>query len=69
MSSSASRSRGHREPAADPARRRADRKPDPATSIDIMQLLARINEGGTIVVMATHEAGSVDQMVPTGHRA
>ena len=35
---------------------------DPATSIDIMQLLARINEGGTTVVMATHEAGFVDQM-------
>lgn len=35
---------------------------DPATSIDIMQLLARINGGGTTVVMATHEAGFVDQM-------
>ncbi|MEZ3161775.1 cell division ATP-binding protein FtsE [Microbacterium sp. BWT-B31] len=35
---------------------------DPGTSIDIMQLLARINEGGTTVVMATHEAGFVDQM-------
>lgn len=35
---------------------------DPATSIDIMQLLARINSGGTTVVMATHEAGFVDQM-------
>jgi len=35
---------------------------DPATSIDIMQLLARINESGTTVVMATHEAGFVDQM-------
>jgi len=35
---------------------------DPATSIDIMQLLARINAGGTTVVMATHEAGFVDQM-------
>ncbi|GAA3020268.1 cell division ATP-binding protein FtsE [Microbacterium dextranolyticum] len=35
---------------------------DPATSIDIMQLLARINEGGTTIVMATHEAGFVDQM-------
>ena len=35
---------------------------DPATSVDIMQLLARINEGGTTVVMATHEAGFVDQM-------
>lgn len=35
---------------------------DPATSIDIMQLLARINEAGTTVVMATHEAGFVDQM-------
>jgi cell division transport system ATP-binding protein len=27
-----------------------------------MQLLARINAGGTTVVMATHEAGFVDQM-------
>lgn len=35
---------------------------DPATSIDIMQLLARINAGGTTVVMATHEAAFVDQM-------
>ncbi|AUG29372.1 MULTISPECIES: cell division ATP-binding protein FtsE [Microbacterium] len=35
---------------------------DPATSIGIMQLLARINAGGTTVVMATHEAGFVDQM-------
>ncbi|MGB4776818.1 cell division ATP-binding protein FtsE [Microbacterium sp.] len=35
---------------------------DPATSGDIMQLLARINAGGTTVVMATHEAGFVDQM-------
>jgi cell division transport system ATP-binding protein len=35
---------------------------DPATSADIMQLLARINDGGTTVVMATHEAGFVNQM-------
>ncbi len=35
---------------------------DPATSIDIMQLLARINANGTTVVMATHEASFVDQM-------
>ena len=35
---------------------------DPATSIDIMQLLARINASGTTVVMATHEASFVDQM-------
>ncbi|WP_344819617.1 cell division ATP-binding protein FtsE [Microbacterium soli] len=35
---------------------------DPATSVDIMQLLARINAGGTTVVMATHEASFVDQM-------
>jgi cell division transport system ATP-binding protein len=35
---------------------------DPGTSIDIMQLLARINAGGTTVLMATHEAGFVDQM-------
>jgi cell division transport system ATP-binding protein len=35
---------------------------DPATSVDIMQLLARINAAGTTVVMATHEAGFVDQM-------
>lgn len=35
---------------------------DPATSVDIMQLLARINAGGTTVVMATHEAAFVDQM-------
>jgi len=35
---------------------------DPATSIDIMQLLARINAGGTTILMATHEAGFVDAM-------
>src|SRR5690606_3348785 len=35
---------------------------DPATSIDIMQLLARINASGTTIVMATHEAAFVDQM-------
>lgn len=35
---------------------------DPATSIEIMQLFARINAGGTTVVMATHEAAFVDQM-------
>ncbi|MFS0732709.1 cell division ATP-binding protein FtsE [Microbacterium sp. 1P10UB] len=35
---------------------------DPGTSVDIMQLLARINANGTTVVMATHEAGFVDQM-------
>ena len=35
---------------------------DPGTSVDIMQLLARINAGGTTVVMATHEAAFVDQM-------
>lgn len=35
---------------------------DPATSVGIMQLLARINAGGTTVLMATHEAGFVDQM-------
>ncbi len=35
---------------------------DPATSVDIMQLLARITDGGTTVVLATHDAGFVDQM-------
>jgi cell division transport system ATP-binding protein len=35
---------------------------DPATSVDIMRLLARINATGTTVVMATHEAGFVDEM-------
>ena len=35
---------------------------DPATSVDIMQLMERINGGGTTVVMATHEAGFVNQM-------
>ena len=35
---------------------------DPTTSIDIMQLLARVNASGTTVVMATHEAILVDQM-------
>jgi len=35
---------------------------DPTTSAGIMALLERINEGGTTVIMATHEAGIVDQM-------
>ncbi|MFC4225061.1 cell division ATP-binding protein FtsE [Lysinibacter cavernae] len=35
---------------------------DPNTSMGIMQLLQRINAGGTTVVMATHEAGFVDQL-------
>ncbi|KJL49299.1 Cell division ATP-binding protein FtsE [Microbacterium hydrocarbonoxydans] len=35
---------------------------DPGTSVDIMQLLARINAGGTTVLMATHEAAFVDAM-------
>ncbi len=35
---------------------------DPNTSSGIMQLLQRINAGGTTVVMATHEAGFVNEM-------
>ncbi|WP_067950290.1 cell division ATP-binding protein FtsE, partial [Agromyces sp. NDB4Y10] len=35
---------------------------DPVTSAGIMTLLERINAGGTTVIMATHEAGIVDQM-------
>ena len=35
---------------------------DPATSVDIMRLLDRINRLGTTVVMSTHDAGIVDQM-------
>jgi cell division transport system ATP-binding protein len=35
---------------------------DPTTSAGIMALLERINAGGTTVMMATHEAGIVDQM-------
>ncbi|MDM4764120.1 cell division ATP-binding protein FtsE [Galbitalea sp. SE-J8] len=35
---------------------------DPSTSAGIMTLLERINLGGTTVVMATHDAGIVDQM-------
>lgn len=35
---------------------------DPTTSAEIMSLLARINAGGTTVIMATHEAGIVDMM-------
>jgi cell division transport system ATP-binding protein len=35
---------------------------DPTTSLDIMKLLDRINRTGTTVVMATHDAGIVDQM-------
>ena len=35
---------------------------DPTTSAGIMSLLERINAGGTTILMATHEAGIVDQM-------
>jgi cell division transport system ATP-binding protein len=35
---------------------------DPNTSLGIMKLLDRINRTGTTVVMATHDAGIVDQM-------
>ena len=35
---------------------------DPGTSIGIMKLLDRINRTGTTVLMATHDAGVVDQM-------
>jgi len=35
---------------------------DPATSVGIMRILDRINRTGTTVVMATHDAGVVDQM-------
>lgn len=35
---------------------------DPLTSGDIMQVLQRINAGGTTVVMATHDNSIVDQM-------
>ena len=35
---------------------------DPVTSAGIMTLLERINASGTTVVMATHEAGIVDEM-------
>lgn len=35
---------------------------DPATSVDIMKLLDRINKTGTTVVMATHDATIVNQM-------
>jgi cell division transport system ATP-binding protein len=35
---------------------------DPNTSVGIMKLLDRINRTGTTIVMATHDAGVVDQM-------
>ena len=35
---------------------------DPTTSLDIMNLMERINATGTTVLMATHDAGIVDQM-------
>lgn len=35
---------------------------DPATSRDIMNLLTTINEKGSTVLVATHDAGIVDQM-------
>ena len=35
---------------------------DPDTSVEIMRLLDQINKAGTTVIMATHDAGFVDQM-------
>ncbi|MGL5810227.1 MAG: cell division ATP-binding protein FtsE [Nocardioides sp.] len=35
---------------------------DPATSLEIMRLMETINGTGTTVLMATHDAGIVDQM-------
>ena len=35
---------------------------DPATSAGIMNVLSRINASGTTVLMATHDAGIVNQM-------
>ena len=35
---------------------------DPATSLEIMKLLERINLAGTTIVMATHDRGIVDRM-------
>jgi len=35
---------------------------DPDTSVGIMKLLDRINRTGTTVLVATHDAGIVDQM-------
>lgn len=35
---------------------------DPNTSIEIMRLLDRINQGGTTVIMATHDRSIVDRM-------
>ncbi|WP_157155468.1 cell division ATP-binding protein FtsE [Diaminobutyricimonas sp. LJ205] len=35
---------------------------DPSTSAGIMTLLDRINQNGTTIIMATHDAGIVDQM-------
>lgn len=35
---------------------------DPVTSAGIMALLERVNQNGTTVLMATHDAGIVDQM-------
>jgi cell division transport system ATP-binding protein len=35
---------------------------DPATSVDIMKLLDRINRAGTTVIMATHDNAIVDAM-------
>lgn len=35
---------------------------DPTTSLGIMRLLDRINRTGTTVIVATHDAGMVDQM-------
>jgi len=35
---------------------------DPDTSVEIMRLIDQINKAGTTVIMATHDAGIVDQM-------
>ena len=53
---------GLREPAADPAGRRAHREPGPDHQPRHHAALDRINRTGTTVVIATHDAGMVDQM-------
>lgn len=35
---------------------------DPQTALDIVELLSRINEGGTTIIMATHNLEIVDKM-------
>jgi cell division transport system ATP-binding protein len=55
---------GHSPRARQPARhhhgRRADREPRPGNTYDIVQILKKINDFGTTVILTTHNKGIID---------